>query len=56
MAGSFSMSQEAETTWKIPELNVMAHVAAPFHVTSKKNHYNAILYTSGTRNSAIFPT
>ena len=43
MAGSFSTSHEAETTLKIPELNVMAHNSAPFHVTTKKSNYNVIV-------------
>ena len=35
MAVSFSTSREAKITFKTPELNVTAHVSAPFHVTSK---------------------
>ena len=42
MAGSFSTSREADITLKMPELNVTAHISAPFHVTSKKSNYNVI--------------
>ena len=36
MAGSFSTSYEVEVKLKLPELNVTAHIIAPFHVTNKK--------------------
>ena len=42
MAGYFSTSREAEITLKIPEINVMAYISAPFHVTTTKNNYNII--------------
>ena len=42
MAGSFSTSREAKITFKIPELNVTAHISAPFHVTTKKSNYDII--------------
>ena len=42
MAGSFSISCEAELTFKMPELNVTARISAPFHVTIKKSNYNVI--------------
>ena len=42
MAGSFSMSHEAEITFKMPELNVTAHISVPVHMTTKKSNYNAI--------------
>ena len=42
LAGSFSMSHKAEITLKMPELNVTAHISAPFHVTTKKSNYNVI--------------
>ena len=42
MAGSFSISYKAEITFKMPELNVSAHISAPFHVTTKKSNYNII--------------
>ena len=42
MARSFSTSHEAEITFKISELNVMAHISAPFHVTTKKSNYDVI--------------
>ena len=32
VAGSFSTSREAEITFKKPDLNVTAHISAPFHV------------------------
>ena len=41
MAGSFSTSDKAEITLKMPELIVKTHISAPFHVTTKKN-YNVI--------------
>ena len=40
MVGCFSTSQEAEITVKMPELNVMAHISAPSHVTTKKSNYD----------------
>ena len=36
------MSHEARITLKILELNVTAHISAPFHVTTKKSNYNVI--------------
>ena len=42
MAGSFSTSNEAKIMLKMPELNVTAHISAPFHVTTKKSNYNVI--------------
>ena len=42
MAGSFSTSHEAEITFKISELNVTAHISAPFHVTTRKSNYDVI--------------
>ena len=42
MAGSFSTSQEVEITLKMPEINVTAHISAPFHVTTKKTYYDVI--------------
>ena len=36
MAGSFFTSQEAEITFKMPELYVTNQMSAPFHVTTKK--------------------
>ena len=36
MAGSFSTSHKSEITFKMSELNVTAHISAPFHVTTKK--------------------
>ena len=40
MAGSFSKSYNAKITLKMPEFNVMAHIFAPFHVTTKKSNYD----------------
>ena len=40
MAGSFSTSCKAEVKIKLPELKFMAHIFAPFHVSSQKNNYN----------------
>ena len=42
LAGSFSTSREAEITLKMPELNVTAHISAPFHVTTKKSNCDVI--------------
>ena len=42
MAGSFSTSHKAEITLKMPELNVTAHISAPFQVTTKKSNYDVI--------------
>ena len=42
MAGSFSTSHEAVISLKMPELNVTAHISAPFNVTTKKSNYNVI--------------
>ena len=42
MAGSFSTSCEVEVKLKLPELNVTAHIFAPFHVTSQKSNYDVI--------------
>ena len=42
MAGSFSTSRESEITLKMTELNVMAHISVPFHVTTKKRNYDVI--------------
>ena len=33
---TMAASHEAEITFKMPELNVTAHISAPFHVTTKK--------------------
>ena len=38
MAGSLSISCEAEITFKISELNVTAHISAPFHASIKKRN------------------
>ena len=43
MAGSFSTSHKAEITLKMPELDVTAHISAPFHLTTKKNNYDVFL-------------
>ena len=42
IARSFSTSHEAEITSKMPELNVTAHISAPFHVTTKISNYDVI--------------
>ena len=55
MDGSFSTSREAEIALKMPELNVTAHISAPFHVTTKKVCNFWYIFTLGTRNSTIFP-
>ena len=31
-----------QITLKMPELNVTAHISAPFHVTAKKRNYDVI--------------
>ena len=36
------MSREAEIKLKHPQFNVMAHISAPFHVTTKKCNCNII--------------
>ena len=41
-AGSFSTSHEAKIMLKMPELNVTAHISAPFHVTTKKSNCDVI--------------
>ena len=43
MAGSFSTLCKAKVKFKVPKLNVTAHIFAPFHVTSKKSNYEVIL-------------
>ena len=40
MAGSFSMSCEAEVKITLPQLNVTARLFASFHITSQKSNYN----------------
>ena len=42
MAGSCLTSCEAEVKIKLPELNLMTHIFAPFHLTSQKSNYNVI--------------
>ena len=42
MGRSFSTSHEAEITFKMPEVNVMAHITAPLHVTTKKSDHDVI--------------
>ena len=42
MAGSFSMSCEAEVKIKLPESYFTAHIFVPFHITSQKSNYNVI--------------
>ena len=42
MVGSFSTSCKAEVKLKLPELNVTAHIFAPFQVTSQKSNYDVI--------------
>ena len=42
MAGSFLTLCKAEVKIKLSELNFMAHVFAPFHVTSQKSNYDVI--------------
>ena len=42
MAGSFSTPCEAEVNINLPELNITAHIFAPFHVTSQKSNYKVI--------------
>ena len=39
----FSTSGEAKGNIKIPNLKVIAHIFAPFHVTNQKNNYNVIV-------------
>ena len=53
MAGSFSTSCEAEIKIKLPELSTMAHIFAPFHVTSQKSIYNVIFGRDILREVAI---
>ena len=36
MAGSFSTSCEAKVNIKLPDLNVTAHILAPFYITDQK--------------------
>ena len=42
VAGSFSTSCKAEVKIKLPELNITAHIFAPFHVSSQKSNYDVI--------------
>ena len=42
VAGSFATSREAKIKFKMSELNVTAHISAPFHMTTKKSKYKAI--------------
>ena len=42
MAGSFSTSHEIKIKVKLPELNVMVHISATFHVTTRKSNYDVI--------------
>ena len=42
MAGSFLTLCKAEDKIKLPELNVMAHIFAPYYVISQKSNYNVI--------------
>ena len=42
MAGSFSTSCKAEVKIKFPEFNSIAHIFAPFHVTSQKSNCDVI--------------
>ena len=37
----------------MPELNVTAHISAPFHVTTKKSNYNEIFYRNLLRELGI---
>ena len=55
MAGSFSTLYKAEVKIKLPELNVMAQIFAPFHVTSQKCNNNLIFFTTGIWNKSRFP-
>ena len=40
MDGSFPISCEAEVKIKLAKLNFMAHIFAPFHVTSQTSNYD----------------
>ena len=42
MAKSFMTLCKAKVKIKHPELNVMAHIFTPFHITSQKSNYNVI--------------
>ena len=42
MAGSFLTLYKAEAKFKLPELNVAAHIFAPFHVNSQKSNHDVI--------------
>ena len=55
MAGSFTTSREARSTLKKSELNVMPHISAPFHVTTKKSNYNVIFGRDFLRELGIQP-
>ena len=40
MAGSFSKLGKTDIKIKVPRLNVMAHIFAPFHISGQKSNYN----------------
>ena len=42
IAGPFSTPSEVEVKIKLPDLNLTAHIFAPFHVTSQMNNCNLI--------------
>ena len=42
MAATIYSSREAESKLNISELNVTAHIFAPFHVTTKNRFYHLI--------------
>ena len=42
MAAYFLMSCEAKVEIELPELNVTAHISAPFHVANQQSNYNVI--------------
>ena len=53
MAGSFSTSYKAEIAFKSSELNVTAHISAPFHVTTKKSNTDVIFDSNLLRELGI---
>ena len=50
MAGYFSTLCKAEVKIKLPQLNLIAHTFASFHVTSQKSNYHVIFLWELGRN------
>ena len=53
MAGSFSTLCEGKVKIKLQELNFMAHIFAPFHITSQKSNYDVIFGQDLLQESGI---